>query len=374
MDRSLVALWREFRGGLAALTPSRFPYARFALALSLGVIGGLIFRALNLPLPWMLGPISILTLASLAGLPVSAPTVVRPPMTIVIGILLGSAFSPGLLSDFPRWAATILGLIVFIAAAGAVCTLYFWKIGGCDPTTAYFCGMPGGLVEMVVFGEAKGGDARQIALVHSARILIVVLSLPFLVQMLEGVVLGARPLPGPSILNASLSADLWLLACAALGVMLGHVARLPGKFLLGPMLVSAVFHIAGLTTFVPPWELLLIAQLVLGTTIGCRFAGGDTALVLRTLALSLGASVVLLLVTAVFAIAAGYATGRSPILLLLAYSPGGLAEMGLIALALNLDVAFVAAHHVVRIMFVLMAAAPAFDVMSRWMKRPEAPD
>jgi uncharacterized membrane protein AbrB (regulator of aidB expression) len=41
---------------------------------------------------------------------------------------------------------------------------------------------------------------------------------------------------------------------------------------------------------------------------------------------------------------------------LLALAPGGLTEMGLIALAIHADVAFVALHHVARILFVLVLA------------------
>lgn len=39
---------------------------------------------------------------------------------------------------------------------------------------------------------------------------------------------------------------------------------------------------------------------------------------------------------------------------LLALAPGGLTEMGLIALAIHADVAFVALHHVERILFVII--------------------
>ena len=49
--------------------------------------------------------------------------------------------------------------------------------------------------------------------------------------------------------------------------------------------------------------------------------------------------------------------------LLLAYSPGGLAEMSLVALALQIEVAFVAAHHIIRILFVMMSAGPVFALM-----------
>ena len=42
--------------------------------------------------------------------------------------------------------------------------------------------------------------------------------------------------------------------------------------------------------------------------------------------------------------------------LVLAFAPGGLAEMSLIALALGVDPAFVSSHHVVRIFLVVVLA------------------
>ena len=49
----------DLRDGLWALSPSRFPYGRFAAALALGAAGGWIFAYLRLPLPWMLGPMTV---------------------------------------------------------------------------------------------------------------------------------------------------------------------------------------------------------------------------------------------------------------------------------------------------------------------------
>jgi uncharacterized membrane protein AbrB (regulator of aidB expression) len=63
---------------LRALAPSRFPYLRFAAALTLGTAGGWTFAQLNLPLPWMLGAMTSCTLGALVRAPVAAPAVVRP--------------------------------------------------------------------------------------------------------------------------------------------------------------------------------------------------------------------------------------------------------------------------------------------------------
>lgn len=354
-----------FRSVLRNLSPSRFPYLRFATALAVGVAGGLIFTRLKLPLPWMLGAMTACTLAALLRAPITAPMIVRPPMTVVIGVMLGAGFSPQVVESVPRWLPTILGLAAFVVVAGAASVAYFRKVAGFDLPTAYFAGMPGGLVEMVIVGEEKGGDARTIALVHSARILLVVLALPFVVQIVSGAPLGARARFGTSVLDTPWPDEIWFLLTAIAGVVLGRMLRLPARLLVGPMLASAVVHVTGLSRFVPPTEIVNGAQLVLGTAIGCRFAGTAPREILRILSLTLGSTVILLGLTLVFAFGISRASDYGVVPLLLAYSPGGLAEMTLVALALQIEVAFVATHHIIRAVLVMAAAGPVFGLITR---------
>lgn len=352
-----------FVAGLRSLAPSRFPYRRFALALLLGGLGGWLFVQARLPLPWMLGSMVVCTAAALLRLPVAAPSVIRPPMTMVIGVMLGAGFKPDIVAQLPNWLPTLAGLVLFMIACAIACVGYFRRFGGFDPVTAFFAGMPGGLIEMVTVGEEKGGDARIIALIHSARILLVVMTLPFIVQWIGGVPLGGARASGPSIATTPLFAELTLLACGLAGIVLAHWLRMPAKFLLGPMVVSAAVHMLGWSDSVPPFEIVNAAQLILGVTIGCRFVGTTPRLILRILALSLGSTVILLALTLGFAYLVARVSVHGPVPLILAYSPGGLAEMSLIALALHMEVAFVAAHHIIRVFLVMISAGPLFGLL-----------
>ncbi len=366
-------LLSDFLGGLHSLSPKLFPYRRFAFALLLGGIGGWLFLQARLPLPWMLGSMVVCTAAALLRLPVAAPPVIRPPMTAVIGVMLGAGFKPDIVQQLPNWIPTLLGLVLFMVACALCCVTYFRRVAGFDPVTAFFAGMPGGLVEMVTVGEEKGGDARIIALIHSARILLVVMTLPFIVQWIEGVSLGATRAAGPSLAQTPLVAGLALVACGLAGVVVGHWLRLPAKHLLGPMIVSAAVHLLGWSDSVPPFEIVNAAQLVLGVTIGCRFIGTAPAVILRVLMLSVGSTVILLVLTLVFAWAVAQVSVHRHVPLILAYSPGGLAEMSLVALALHTEVAFVAAHHIIRVFLVMVSAGPIFGAMGRkaGVKPPE---
>ncbi len=365
-----VSSWFEDVGdGIKSLAPERLPYGRLGLALALGLIGGALFQWLGLPLPWMLGPMTACTLGALVQLPIAAPSVVRQPMSAIIGVLLGASFGPSVLANVGTWISTILGLIVFMACCGASSIWYLQKYGGLDAKTAYFAGMPGGLVEMITLGEARGADAKAIALIHGARILMVIMTLPFIIQWMAGVTLVRAPgsVPGgaPSIFTSPAVSEFLLLGCALSGTLLGHVLRLPAQNLLGPMLVSGAVHLTGLSDFKPTYEVVNAAQLVIGTTVGCRFAGVAPGVILAQMRLSFGATAILLVWTGLFAIVMSRLTSFNVMTVMLAYSPGGLAEMSLIAVALNAEVAFVATHHLIRVVLVMVLAAPVFGLLRR---------
>ncbi len=362
------SFWADLRSGLSEMHPSRFPYRRFALALALGLCGGLVFKALNLPLPFMLGAMTVCTVAAILRAPIAAPAVIRPPMSAVIGVMLGSGFAPGVLGQVVQWWPAVLGLVVFMIVAGATVFVYFRRIGGYDEPTAFFAAMPGGLIEMIAIGEERGGDARIIALVHSARILLIVLTIPFAIQWLQGVSLN-RAAGSVSIFDVPMAQELWLVGCGLSGALLGHRLRLPAGTLVGPMLVSAAVHLLGFTDFKPAFEIVNAAQLVLGVVIGCRFAGMAARTVLGILALSVGSTVILIVWTVACAAAVSMVSSFKLTTLILAYCPGGLAETSLIALAIHAEVAFVASMHIVRILLVMVSAASIHGLLLRMKGR-----
>ncbi|MEM9431405.1 MAG: AbrB family transcriptional regulator [Pseudomonadota bacterium] len=342
---------------------------RFLLTLALGFCGGWLFDRAGLPLPWMLGSLSAVTLSALLRVPVFAPPKIRPPMTAIIGVLLGAGFHPGLIDQVAGWLPSFLGLIVSSVVAGCACSIYLSRVAGLDRVTAYFAGMPGGLIEMVEIGRERGGAETTIALMHASRIFLIVMTVPFLVQIVEGVSIAASPPIGPSVTEAPLSTFWELIACAVAGSLLGSILRLPARHLLGPMLVSAALHLSGATTFVPPTEIVQGAQLVLGAVLGSRFTAATPREVRRILCIAAGMSVVLISTTVGAAFVVAAVTGFGPSTLVLAYSPGGLTEMGLMAIAIQADIAFVAAHHLFRVVFVMICADPAFQLLERL--RPE---
>lgn len=322
------------------------------------------FNALALPLPWMLGALFTTMTASVAGAPVLAPTRLRPAIVAVIGVLLGSRFTPAVLDQAGQALVTLAILLVYLAAVAAVVVPYYRFVAGQDWTTAYFAGMPGGLSEMIELGEAKGADVPAIVLAHSLRIVLTIGLMAILFRVVLGYDVGAAASSVPSA-ALGIGDAILLAACAAIGAVLGTKLRLPAPAFLGPLILSAAVHLTGITHSAPPGLLINAAQVALGTILGCRFLGIAPRTVLRAGVFSLGATALTLILAAggAWAMWAGAGVGIDQGLLALA--PGGLTEMGLIALAIHADVAFVALHHVVRILVVIVLAPVLVRLVQR---------
>lgn len=335
-------------------------------AVAIGAAGGTLFAQFNMPLAWMLGAMMATTVASLAGLPLAMSNTIRGPMVSIVGVLLGSAFTPDIFSRAADWASGLGILVVYVFVATGLSFLFYRLVARTDTATAYFAAAPGGLNEMFLFGEAMGGDGRIIALSHACRILFVVMTVPFFFRWtagLDGGYSAAGVSPPGTLTDFPLDDAAILAACAIAGYLGGRVLKIRAAQLVGPLLLSAIAHMTGVTDSRPPAELVAIAQVVMGAGIGCRFTGMRFLSVGRIMLMALVSTALMLTVTAVMSLTLGSPDGISSAALALALSPGGVAEMSLIGLALGVDIAFVSTMHIIRIIIVILVAGPLFKLV-----------
>lgn len=354
---------------------------RIALALSIGAAGGTVFHLLSLPLPWMLGALFATMVAALSGLPVVGPGRVRNWVVAIIGVMMGARFTPEVLTQAGQWLGALGLVAVYLVVVAVVIVPWQRFVGRQDWTTAWFAGMPGGLAEMIEMGEARGADVRAIVLAHSLRIALTIALIATWFRVINGSSLGSG---GGDTAAAGLLPDsftleglglamapgeaLLLLAAAIIGSVLGARLRIPAPTFLGPMVVSAALHLSGLSESAPPALLVNMAQVILGTVLGTRFRGMAVSALAPAALLALGATGLTLTIALSFAWVMEHWLGIDAGEALLALAPGGLTEMGLIALAIHADVAFVALCHVFRILVVIISA----PVLSRHLFDREA--
>ena len=156
-----------------------------------------------------------------------------------------------------------------------------------------------------------------------------------------------------------------LIVTGFIGAFIAKLLRLPAWQMFGSMTASALIHAGGMTDAKPPIELVAFAQAVIGSGAGARFAGVKPRELLKPMVLGAIATVGLLVLAAGAAYVVAVALDLDFRAVHLSYSPGGFAEMSLIALTLGIEAPFVAVHHMGRIFMVVMMAG----VVGRYLKR-----
>ncbi|PKP62305.1 MAG: hypothetical protein CVT86_08160 [Alphaproteobacteria bacterium HGW-Alphaproteobacteria-8] len=197
-------------------------------------------------------------------------------------------------------------------------------------------------------------------MIQFARIALTVTLTPLIFSLLEGRALGSAA--GVSLSRGPMGAAdaAVMISAGAVGFFGARLLRLPAAQILGPILASGAVHALGWTDAAPPGWLVGLAQLVIGVTLGLRFVGVPPRTLARYFALSAGSVALMLAIGAGFALALA-ASGLAPFkVMLLAYAPGGVIEMGLIAVSLEASPIFVTAHHLVRIIATVAVAAAAW--------------
>ncbi|GIT90021.1 monooxygenase [Jannaschia pagri] len=325
----------------------------FVIAL-LGVAG---FHLLGLPLPWLLGPITGCLVAALAGAPLGGIPIVNETMRTVLGVAVGATFTPALLVSMAGYWPTLLLVPVMVACIGLTGVPYFRKVCGYDFPTSYYATMPGGLQDMLVFGEEAGANVRSLSLVHATRVLVIVVILPVLLVFVWQADLSNPPGVPARALPWTQMALMGL--CGLVGWRVAKAVGLFGASILGPMALTAAAALTGLLEHRPPAEAIWAAQFFIGMAVGTKYAGITLAEVRRDVLAGLGFCAILMVLTLIF-VEGIYALGMAPGLeAVLAFAPGGQAEMTVLALIVGADMAFVIAHHVLRLVVVILGA-PVF--------------
>jgi len=329
-------------------------------ALLIGVFGAIVFIYLNLPLPWLLGAIFASSIAMrFEKLPIKSPKPFSTPARVLIGLTIGSAFTPEILQYIDLYFYSLLLVIPYTIITIIAGMYYFYRFQGFDKKTAYLSSMPGGVIEMVIIAEEIKANISQITLVQSSRLFYIVVTLPFIIQYIFHVDISGNKLITIPIVDINIEEFLLLLGAGFVGGMFAKKIKLSAAYLIGPMLVSIALHATGYITTTVPDEFLKFVQVVFGTIIGFTFRGVKLQTVIKTLVSTLGHFLIMALISGVFIMIAFYSFDFPIISTLLAFSPGGQAELNLIAILVVANVPYITLHHIVRL-FIVMNIAPIF--------------
>ncbi|WP_287882796.1 MULTISPECIES: AbrB family transcriptional regulator [Paracoccus] len=336
---------------------------RRILTFALAALGGAAFLLLHLPLPMLLGPMLACLIAALAGAPLAGAGQFGIFMRTILGVAVGASITPDVLAELPDVAASLLFVPGFIGVIALVGYPLFRRVFGFDHATAWYGAMPGGLQDMLVFGEEAGGDIRALSLIHATRVLVIVTVAPLIMTAWWGVDLSQPP---GTPMRATGAAEIALMVAAGLiGWKGAERLGIFGASILGPMVLTAALSLSGLITQRPPAEMIQAAQFFIGIAVGVKYAG----ITLRELRLHVTAGIVYALLLAwislIFIEVIVHLRLAPGLDAFLAFLPGGQAEMVVIALIAGADLAYVVSHHLLRMIIVIVLGPVVGKVLGR---------
>jgi uncharacterized protein len=340
---------------------------QLAETLTYAALGGVSLGLAGMPAGWLSGAILTAAAAALAGRPLLMPQLLTRAIYVLIGISLGAVVTPATLNGMASYPASIAVLIVAMLFVSLGGTFYLTVVHRWSLLSSYLASSPGGMSQVLVVAAELDADLRAIAIVQTLRVVIIAVGLPAGLSLLGLAGHAVRAGNGP--LSLALADELAVLVVASVvGAVVAFRIRFPGGLLFGAMFTSAALHGTGLIhAVVPPW-VANTAMVALGGVIGARFANTSPRLLANFLAAGFGS----------FAVAAAIATVFAALLLnflplpvpevMIAYAPGSVDAMMLLALALHVDPVYVGAHHVMRILFVSLL----MPLAARWLGRAPA--
>jgi len=324
--------------------PPRDTVVRILTTLIFGFAGGGLFTLVGLPAGWLSGAMLAVAVISVLKVPTGLPDRGRDGLFVVLGVIMGAGVRPEALERFHEWPVTLLLLLVVMIATIISIYSILRTLASWPRETAFFGAIPGALSFVLALAADRKADLSRIAVSQSIRLLILSVILPSILASTQ----GGLPESAPSQIDMSLPEALMLAVCCLIAGWISNRLRIPGGWLTGAFFASALLNANGVLAVVLPEWLLLVSYVALGAYIGSRFGSISLADLVKLIGAGLAAVAAGLIVAGLGAYAASSIVDIPFGQALLAFAPGGLEVMTLLAFLLDMDPAFVATHQLVR--------------------------
>ncbi len=338
---------------------------RTITTLLISAAGGGLAALAGVPAGWLMGGALAVAVAALSGVKLMLPGWLRDITFVATGLSMGASVARDSVALMIQWPVTLAGLVIELILIIAITGYVLRKFFGLDRGTAYLSSFPGHLSFVMSIAAAGVGDSRQIVIIQVIRILLLTICVP----------IGALFLPlgqyeGPS---AAPPMDVMTLlpvaiGCAIAGFILTKL-RTPAGYVLGAMAVSITAKLAGWFEGSIPPILLTVTFIMVGAMIGVRFNGITRQEFTRAASGGLIGTAITVAISTIVVLAITPLVDMSFGQIWLGLSPGGLEGMGALGIALGFDTAFIAAHHVSRLLF-LTFAIPVVTMLVREKQVP----
>ncbi len=335
-------------------------------ALIVGVPAGYLFYRLRTPIPWMIGPMIAVATLNLMGVRMHSPPYARQLGQVILGSAVSLYFTPPVVAALGANLPAIFAATVAVFLVAGLGALTLSRASGVDSSSTFFASVPGGAMAMAVLAERYGAKIAPVAVAHSLRVSMVVIAVPFALTY------GGIPLEAAAY-RPEIPLNLWILVpWLVFGSVLGEVSErlhFHNGYLLMPIFFGAALTVSGVQLSAVPHEMTDFAQLMFGLVLGARYERAFFARYKLFIPFALLNSFFILVASVAAGVGLAWLFSLPIATMIIATSPGGLAEMTITAQALHISVPLVVAFHLFRVVVVNMGTQYIFPVFSRLLER-----
>ncbi|WP_181348405.1 AbrB family transcriptional regulator [Thalassobacillus sp. CUG 92003] len=326
-----------------------------ALFISYGIafVGGLIFWLLNLPLSWILGPVTILIVYKLifpGG--TSSSLKLRNLGFSLLGIQIGNTFQADTFSLVAPYVVpySILSLVLIGVSLGNAYVLsHYIEI---DTKTSMIGSVPGGLSAMMAVSDSMRGNTVLVTILHTIRLVAVLFIVPF-----SATHFFTEAASGGEHITQSTAQGYWpTLIIYLITFLLGYKLqeKIPASLVIVPMLTVGVMKTFGVPMFQLPSPVFILAQVFLGVHLGNSISVRDLIKAGKYCLYYLSLSIFLIALAFGFGFLLTSWTGMSLATAILSLAPGGLVEMALTATDAGGDPSVVSSLQMIRLLTIVL--------------------
>jgi membrane AbrB-like protein len=335
----------------------------FVLVILVSIPSAVVADYFNIPLAWMLGPMLAVSIAALGGIKVKMPKLALSSILIVLGLHIGNYIDQNLINQMTEWVWTSAIMFIYILVSILIVSKYLQKFSGYKDKTSIFSAAPGALGPLMILAEHEKSDLSQVATSHLIRLIIIITVIPFFVVNFSST--EALEIQKFNFLDQNHFNLLILLIGSILLIFLFDKIGVPAALLSGTLVASGILQITEIASYKLPDQSINFCLLILGASVGCRFADKSLKEVARNSFHSFVATAILVTLGLFAALVATYFVDTNFLTLLLSFCPGGIYEVAVIAIAFDLDPNFVAFHHIIRLLMILFTVPLILKIIDK---------
>ena len=335
----------------------------FLLVILISIPSAIISDYFNIPLAWMLGPMIAVSIAALTGIKVKMPKLALSAILIILGLHIGNYIDQNLINQMKDWIWTSAIMFIYILLSIFIVSKYLQRFSGYKSKTSIFSAAPGALGPLLILAEYEKSDLSQVATSHLIRLIIIITVFPFFVVNFSPT--EAMEIEKFNYMDQNHLNLLILLIGSVILIYIFDKIKVPAPLLAGALVASGILQITEIASYKLPDQSINFCLLILGASVGCRFANKSFNEVVKNTAHSFVATTLLVILGIIAALIATYFVDNNFLTLLLSYCPGGIYEVAVIAIAFDLNPNFVAFHHIIRLLMILFTIPVILKLIDR---------